>query len=109
MTHILELPAGRADDEGIITERLYLDKNDSSILRNEMTTIDNSLTRPWTVMKNYRRHSQNITWEENNCIEGNTYVTINKEVYFTSGDGLLMPQKKDQPPPDLRYFKPVAK
>jgi hypothetical protein len=24
------------------------------------------LTRPWTVMKNYRRHTQNITWEENN-------------------------------------------
>jgi hypothetical protein len=26
-----------------------------------------------------------------------------------SGDGLLMPAKKDQPPPDLRYFKQPAK
>src|SRR5207253_2129776 len=44
-----------ADDEAaIITERLYLDKNDSSILRNEMTTVDNSLTRPWSVMKAYK-------------------------------------------------------
>jgi len=33
------------------------------------------LTRPWTVMKSYRRHTQNITWEENNCIEANNYVT----------------------------------
>jgi len=26
-------------------------------------------------------------------------------VYYLSGDGLLMPAIKDQPPPDLRYFK----
>jgi len=26
-----------------------------------------------------------------------------------SADGLLMPTKKDQPAPDLRYFKPPAK
>ena len=25
--------------------------------------------------------------------------------YFLSADGLLMPAKKDQAPPDLRYFK----
>ena len=25
-----------------------------------------------------------------------------------SGDGYLMPAKKDQPPPDLRYFKKAA-
>jgi hypothetical protein len=28
------------------------------------------------------------------------------EDYFLSADGLLMPTKKDQPPPDLRYFNP---
>jgi hypothetical protein len=32
-------------------------------------------------------------------------VVIGKENYFLSGDGLLMPAKKDQPPPDLKYFK----
>jgi hypothetical protein len=26
-----------------------------------------------------------------------------------SGDGYLMPARKDQAPPDTRYFKPVAK
>jgi hypothetical protein len=29
---------------------------------------------------------------------------IGKENYFLSADGLLMPVRKDQPPPDLRYF-----
>jgi hypothetical protein len=97
------------DNDAVIKERLYLDKVNPNVLHDEMTTTDNALTRPWTVMKNYRRTAQNVTWEENNCIEGNTYITINKQVYFTSSDGHLMPQKKDQTPPDLRYFKPVAK
>jgi hypothetical protein len=26
-----------------------------------------------------------------------------------SADGYLMPAKKDQPPPDLRYFKQIGK
>jgi hypothetical protein len=93
------------DNAAVIKERLYLDKSNRDVLHNEMTTIDNSLTQPWTVMKNYRRHTQNITWEENNCIEANAYITINRQVYFVSSEGLLMPQKKGQEPPDLRYFK----
>jgi hypothetical protein len=28
-----------------------------------------------------------------------------RENYFLSAEGFLMPAKKDQPPPDLRYFK----
>jgi hypothetical protein len=36
-------------------------------------------------------------------------VVIGKENYFLSADGMLMPAKKDQPPPDLRYFKPAGK
>jgi hypothetical protein len=97
------------DNETVIRERLYLDKTNPDILHNEMTTIDNSLTRPWTVLKKYQRRTQDITWEENNCVEANVYITINKQVYFVSSDGLLMPQKKDQPPPDLRYFNTKQK
>jgi hypothetical protein len=37
--------------------------------------------------------------------KGNMHVGIGKENYFLSADGLLMPSKKDQAPPDLRYFK----
>jgi hypothetical protein len=39
------------------------------------------------------------------CGEGNAHVGIGDQIYYLSGDGLLMPAKKDQPPPDLRYFK----
>ena len=96
------------DDEGAIKERLFLDKDKPGILHNEMTTTDNSLTRPWTVMKNYRR-MRDVVWGENNCIEGQSWVTIGKEVYYLSGDGTIMPIKKNQPPPDLKYFNQVKK
>jgi hypothetical protein len=36
-------------------------------------------------------------------------VVIGKENYFLSADGHLMPAKKDQPPPDLRYFNKAQK
>lgn len=94
-----------ADDaEGVITERMSLDRGDPTTLRVEMTTVDNSLTRPWTVLKTFKRHTD-IWWNEDNCIEGQAHVTIGKEVYFRSGDGTIMPMKKGQPPPDLKYFK----
>jgi len=92
------------DDEGIIKERITLDRSDPNILRDEMTTIDNSLTRPWTVMKTYKRQAK-VWWFEDNCIEGQAHVTIGKEVYFRSSDGTIMPMKKGQLPPDLKYFK----
>ena len=92
------------DDESIIKERIYLDRSEPGILRDEMTTIDNSLTRPWTVLKTFKRQAK-VWWNEDNCIEGQAHVTIGKEVYFRSADGTIMPMKKDQPPPDLKYFK----
>ena len=36
-------------------------------------------------------------------------VKIGNDAYFVSADGRLMPVKKDQPPPDLTYFKPGRK
>jgi hypothetical protein len=94
------------DDDGVITERLYLDRSDPNILHNDVTTIDNSLTRPWSVNKAYRRLDK-VSWTENNCVEGQGHVTIGKQNYFLSGDGTIMPSHKDQPPPDLKYFKKV--
>ena len=91
------------DDEGVIKERIYLDSSDASLLRVEMTAIDNSLTRPWTVLKTFKRQT-NVWWSEDSCIEGQAHVTIGKEVYFRSADGTIMPMKKGQPPPDLKYF-----
>ena len=50
---------------------------------------------------------QPIWWHEEICDENNVHVVIGKDDYFLSTDGLLMPAKKDQGPPDLRYFKPA--
>jgi hypothetical protein len=94
------------DNQTVITERIYLDKTDPNMLHDEITTIDHALTRPWVVTKDYRRTPTNepIWWSETVCAENNVHVNVGDEVYFLSGEGFLMPSKKDQPPPDLRYF-----
>jgi hypothetical protein len=97
------MPMGE-DNATVIKERIYLDKNDPSTLRVEMTTTDSSLTRPWTVMKTFKRQDT-VWWAEDNCPEGQAHVTIGNEVYFASGDGTIMPMKKGQAAPDLKYFK----
>jgi hypothetical protein len=43
------------------------------------------------------------------CAENNAHIVIGKEDYFLSANGALMPTRKDQPPPDLHYFKPRQK
>ena len=48
-------------------------------------------------------------WHEFVCAENNPWIAIGKENYFLSGDGFLMPAKKNQAPPDLRYFKQTRK
>jgi hypothetical protein len=96
------------DNESVIRERMSLDKGNPDALLNEITVIDNALTQPWKVVKNYRRE-KDPEWHEDLCTENNNHVAIGKEVYFLSADGHLMPAKKDQPPPDLRYFKGAAK
>jgi hypothetical protein len=92
-----------SDNETVIKERIYRDKNDPDILHDEMTTIDNALTHPWTVLKTYKKtHAQDFVL--NICSAGNNHVQIGRDSYFLSADGFLMPVKKDQAPPDLRYF-----
>jgi hypothetical protein len=81
-----------------------------NLLYDEITTIDHALTRPWTVTQNYRRSpSPQPFWREYVCAENNSHVRVGNETYYLSADGLLMPAKKDQPPPDLRYFNPTRK
>ena len=92
------------DNETVLKERIYLDKANPDVLHDEITTIDHALTRPWMVTKNYRRDHKPI-WFQWNCAEDNHHVLIGKEDYFVSADGLLMPGKRNQAPPDLRYFK----
>jgi hypothetical protein len=92
------------DNQTVVKERFYIDSADPDILHDEITTIDNALTRPWTVNKKYKRE-RNPIFTEAVCPEGNPHVQIGQENYMLSADRLLMPAKKDQAPPDLRYFK----
>jgi hypothetical protein len=92
------------DNETVLKERIFVDKTSPDILHDEITSFDHSLTRPWTVMKNFVR-DHNPVWFQNHCSEDNRHVQIGTEDYFISLDGYLMPAKKNQAPPDLKYFK----
>jgi hypothetical protein len=95
------------DNQTIVRERLYNDPADPNILHDDITVIDHALTHPWSATKNYRRRQDAFPyWPENSCVEGNQHVRIGEESYMLSADGFLMPVEKNQPPPDLRYFKP---
>ncbi len=98
------------DNQSTFKERFYRDKADTKILHDEITVFDNALTRPWTVDKKYVRDaSPRPEWPEAYCTENPSMIAIGKESYFLSGDGTLMPVRKNQLPPDLRYFKPSRK
>jgi hypothetical protein len=101
--------AMHSDNETVVKERLYSNKTNKDILHDEITTYDHALTRPWTVLKSYHRESRKVIWFENNCTEGNNHVVIARENYFLSADGYLMPARKNQAPPDLRYFDAARK
>ncbi len=96
------------DNQTVLTERIWRDLANPAVMHNEMTTIDHALTRPWTVHKTYRLEKTPI-WIDNICTVGNQHVQIGKDGYYLSADGYLMPLKKGQPPPDLRYFDQAKK
>jgi hypothetical protein len=93
------------DNATVVKERIRTDRADANVIRNEITVIDHAFTRPWTVTKGYRRSAEaRPDWRESKCVEDNLHVRIGEDSYLISGDGLLMPVKKGQAPPDLRYF-----
>jgi hypothetical protein len=98
------------DNESTFKERIFVDKNNPTILHDVITVFDHALTRPWTIDKTYRHGTKKYpSWSRLTCLEGTAYVTIGKDYYLVSGDGHLMPTKKGQLPPDARYFPQVRK
>jgi hypothetical protein len=98
------------DNKSIFKERFHLDRNDPNLLHDEITTIDHALTRPWSVDKTFKRDANPFPpFSRTLCTETTQQVVIGKDTFMLSADGLLMPSKKDQAPPDLRYFKPVQR
>jgi hypothetical protein len=96
------------DNQTVVKERLSLDKADNDVMHNVISIVDNAFTHPWTVDKRYSRN-RDVVWFEDNCTENNHHVVIGKENYFVSGDGYLMPARKNQAAPDLRYFNQARK
>ena len=91
------------DNQSIIKERIYLDKADPNVLRDQITVIDHAFTKPWTVTRSYQRAAKTV-WTEHCCGQNNDWIFIEGESYMVGIDGKLYPSRKDQPPPDLRYF-----
>jgi len=105
----LGLPLHR-DNQTVVKERITTDKTNPNMIVNEITTIDNALTRPWTAIKRYRRVDvKQPVWPEAVCAEGNVHVEIGGQNYMMSADGYLMPARKGQQPPDLKYFQQSQK
>src|SRR5262245_40733212 len=58
------------DNQSVFKERIYLDKTNPNVLHDEITVIDNALTRPWTVDKRYlRKPEPHPEWPEAYCYE----------------------------------------
>jgi hypothetical protein len=95
-----------SDNQTIIHERIYLDKADANLLHDDITVEDHALTKPFSANKKYERvKDPQPVWLEASCADGNHHILIGKENYYVSADGFLMPTKKGQQPPDLKFFK----
>jgi hypothetical protein len=93
-----------ADNATVVEERIHLDPGKPDVMYDDMTVLDHALTRPWSVRRTYRRERHPV-WLETICGEVEPQVRIGAEDYFVTYDGVLLPTRKDQPPPDLRNFK----
>jgi hypothetical protein len=98
------------DNQSTFKERFFVDKADPDLLHDVITVFDHALTRPWTVDKTFRRNANpQPDWPEYYCHVTNDRIVLGKETYRLNEEGVLMPTRKDEPPPDLRYFKPTPK
>jgi len=94
-----------SDNATLIKERIYLDGANAELLHDDITVEDHALTRPFSAAKRYGRvKDAQPVWLESSCAAGNHHVQIGKENYYVSESGFLMPAKKGQTPPDLKYF-----
>ncbi len=92
------------DNETVVVEKISLDPADADTLRDEITTTDHALTKPWTVTRTYHRN-RDAVWVEHVCAASKSTMVIGGETYAISADGFLKPTRPGQPAPDLKFFK----
>jgi hypothetical protein len=93
------------DNESTFKERFFVDKADPNLLHDVITVFDHALTQPWTVHKTFRRNADpQPDWPEYYCHVTRNRIVLDKETYLFDAERNLMPSRKDQPPPDLRFF-----
>jgi hypothetical protein len=96
------------DNQSTFKEKFFIDS--AGLLHDQITTFDHALTQPWSVDKTFKRNPNPYpNWSRVACTETTQQIVVGKEPYMMSADGFLMPAKKDQAPPDLRYFKQTQK
>lgn len=83
------------NNETVVLEELRL--VDEMTMQNTITTIDDALTGPWTVIQTYERQLDNIVWAEYACAENNRHLKLGDEWYFINDDGTLDPTREGQP------------
>lgn len=96
-----------SDNQTIVKERIFLDAANPDRLHDEVTVFDHALTRPWTVMRTYKREKQ-PSYPDFYCSQNNAEVQLGGETYYIGQDKLLMPTRKNQPLPDLSAFRGSA-
>ena len=68
------------DNQSVFKERIHLDKANPNLLHDDITVFDHALTRPWTVMKTYRRNPDpRPTWIEYICADGQQLARIGND------------------------------
>ena len=98
------------DNQTVIKERFYLDKTDPNTMYDAITVIDHAMTRPYSIVKKaIRNPNPRPVWHTEVCEDTNVWIRIGEEPYYLSADGKLMPSRKGQAPPDLRYFEQTKK
>lgn len=83
------------NEQTVVMEEIRL--VDEETLENRITTIDDALTRPWTINQRYSRQTEDVIWAEYVCAENNRHLLLGGEWYFVDDDGSLQPTRAGQP------------
>lgn len=84
------------NNETVVFEEIR--RLDANTLEDRITTIDDAFTGPWTINQHYNHVTENITWVEYVCAEGNRHIKLGDDWYFLNEEeGVLEPTRNGQP------------